>query len=52
MKPLEVESLDLVDLVGAFEEEFGVEIQDKDIKGLQTVDDIVKYIEAHQEEDA
>lgn len=46
---LELESLDLVDLVAAFEEEFGVEIQDKDIKSLQTVGDIVKYIEKNKE---
>lgn len=52
VEDLDVESLDLVDLVGAFEEKFGVEIQDKDIKGLQTVDDIVKYIESHQKDDA
>lgn len=52
VEDLDVESLDLVDLVGAFEEEFGVVIQDKDIKGLQTVGDIVEYIEKHQEKDA
>ena len=52
VEDLDVESLDLVDLVGAFEEEFGVVIQYKDIKGLQTVGDIVKYIEDHQEKDA
>ena len=45
---LELESLDLVDLVGAFEEEFGVEIADKDIKNLQTVGDIIKYAEEHE----
>lgn len=48
VKDLEVESLDLVDLVGAFEEEFGVEIADKDIKNLQTVGDIIKYTEEHE----
>ena len=48
VKDLEVESLDLVDLVGAFEEEFGVEIADKDIKDIQTVADIVEYIEDHE----
>lgn len=48
LKDLEVESLDLVDLVGAFEEEFGVEIADKDIKNLQTVGDIIKYAEEHE----
>ena len=52
VEDLDVESLDLVDLVGAFEEEFGVEIQDKDIKSLQTVGDIIEYIEKHHEQDA
>ena len=48
VQDLDVESLDLVDLVAAFEEEFGVEIEDKDIKNLQTVGDIVKYIEKRE----
>ena len=48
VKDLEVESLDLVDLVAAFEEQFGIEIPDKDIKNLQTVGDIVKYAEKHK----
>lgn len=52
VEDLDVESLDLVDLVGAFEEEFGVVIQDKDIKNLQTIGDIVNYIEERQEKDA
>ena len=41
---LDVESLDLVDLVVAFEEKYEVKILDKDIKNLQTVKDIVDYI--------
>ena len=44
---LGVESLDLVDLVAAFEEKYEFEIPDKDIKNLQTVGDIIKYIEEH-----
>lgn len=52
VEDLDVESLDLVDLVGAFEEEFGVVIQDKDIKNLQTIGDIANYIEERQEKDA
>lgn len=52
VEDLDVESLDLVDLVGAFEEEFGVVIQDKDIKNLRTIGDIVNYIEERQEKDA
>ena len=41
-----MESLDLVDLVAAFEEKYNIEILDKDIKNLQTVNDIIKYIES------
>lgn len=42
---LELESLDVVDLVVAFEKEFSIKIDDKDIKQFQTVEDIVKYLE-------
>ena len=49
VKDLELESLDLVDLVAAFEDEFKVEILDKDIKNLQTVEDIVNYIESRND---
>ena len=42
---LELESLDLVDLIAAFENKYNIEILDKDIKTLQTVGDIIKYIE-------
>ncbi len=45
VKDLEV---DLVDLVAAFEDEFGIEIADKDIKNIQTVGDIIKYAEEHK----
>ncbi len=45
VKDLDVESLDLVDLVAAFEDKYDIEILDKDIKNLQTVGDIIKYIE-------
>lgn len=47
VRDLDVESLDLVDLVSAFEKEFDVEIADKDIKDIQTVGDVVEYIEKH-----
>lgn len=42
---LDVESLDLVDLIAAFEKKYNFEIPDKDIKNLQTVGDIINYIE-------
>ena len=44
---LDIESLDLVSLVVAFEEKYNLEIPDQDIKNLQTVEDIIKYIESH-----
>jgi acyl carrier protein len=46
---LGMESLDLVDLVVAFEEKYKVTIDDKDVKKLQTVKDIVTYIENKKE---
>ena len=39
------DSLDIVELVMAFEEEFGVEVPDEDAEKLQTVGDVIKYIE-------
>jgi len=44
---LELESLDVVDLIVAFEKEFNLEIQDQDIKGFQTVGDIANYLKSH-----
>jgi len=41
---LGADSLDTVELVMAFEEEFGVEVPDEDAEKLQTVADVVKYI--------
>lgn len=45
---LGIESIDLVDLVTAFEDKYNFEIPDNELKNLQTVGDIVKYIENHQ----
>lgn len=42
---LGADSLDLVELVMAFEEEFGIEVPDADAEGLFTVGDVVRYIE-------
>ncbi len=47
LKDLEIESLDLVDLIAAFETEYNFEIPDKDIKELLTIGDIISYIEKH-----
>jgi len=42
---LEADSLDLVELIMAFEDKFGSEISDEDAQKISTVGDVVKYIE-------
>ncbi len=44
---LEADSLDLVELIMAFEEEFGGEISDEEAQQITTVGDAVRYLEAH-----
>ena len=43
---LEADSLDLFELVTAFEEEFGVEIPSEDLADIKTVGDIMDYMKA------
>lgn len=43
---LEADSLDLVELIMAFEEEFGGEITDEDAQKILTVGDAVTYLDA------
>ena len=45
IEDLGADSLDTVELVMAFEEEFSVEVPDEDAEKLKTVGDVVKYIE-------
>jgi acyl carrier protein len=45
IEDLGADSLDTVELVMAFEEEFNVEVPDEEAEKLQTVGDVVKYIE-------
>jgi acyl carrier protein len=45
VEDLGADSLDTVELVMAFEEEFGIEIPDEDAEQLQTVGDAVKYLQ-------
>jgi len=42
---LKADSLDLVELIMAFEEEFGGEIPDEDAQGILSVRDAVQYLE-------
>ncbi len=46
---LGADSLDTVELVMAFEEEFGVEIPDEAAEKIATVKDAVEYIKEHAE---
>lgn len=47
IEDLGADSLDTVELVMAFEEEFGIEVPDEDAEKLQSVSDVVTYIEAN-----
>lgn len=44
---LEADSLDLVELIMAFEDKFGGEISDEDAQSITTVAEAVKYIDTH-----
>ncbi|MCJ7806400.1 MAG: acyl carrier protein [Clostridia bacterium] len=43
---IDADSLDIVELVMALEEEFDLEISDQEIENIKTVGDIVRYIES------
>ena len=45
---LGADSLDIVELIMALEEEFDLEIPDKEAEKIATVGDAVEYIKAHQ----
>ncbi len=44
---LGADSLDIVELVMAFEEAFEIEIPDEEAEKIQTVKDAIDYIQAH-----
>jgi acyl carrier protein len=46
---LGADSLDLVELVMAMEERFGMEIGDEDAEKMRTVQDVIDYVKAHSE---
>jgi acyl carrier protein len=42
---LNADSLELAELTSAIEEEFDIEIEDEDARRLQTVQDVIEYLE-------
>ncbi|MBO5201930.1 MAG: acyl carrier protein [Lentisphaeria bacterium] len=50
IEDLNADSLDIVELIMALEEEFSAEIPDEEAEKLKTVGDAIKYIESKQGE--
>jgi len=50
IEDLGADSLDLVELVMRFEEEFGIEIPDEDAEKIQAVRDAFNYVEQHKKD--
>ena len=48
IEDLGADSLDLVELVMALEEEYDTEISDEDAEKIQTVGDAIEYIKSHK----
>ncbi|MBO7195901.1 MAG: acyl carrier protein [Clostridia bacterium] len=44
---LGINSLELAELVFECEEQFGIEIEDEDLRNFTTVGDVVRYLEAN-----
>jgi acyl carrier protein len=50
IEDLGADSLELVELVMRFEEEFGIEIPDEDAEKIQSVRDAYSYVEQHKKD--
>jgi acyl carrier protein len=49
VEDLGADSLDTVELVMAFEEEFGIDIPDEDAEQMRTVGDAIQYLRKHSD---
>ncbi|MFT4176861.1 MAG: acyl carrier protein [Luteolibacter sp.] len=48
VEDLGADSLDTVELVMAFEEEFDIEVPDEEAEKLQSVGDVISFVTSHQ----
>ncbi|RMG39552.1 MAG: acyl carrier protein [Candidatus Dadabacteria bacterium] len=48
IEDLGADSLDIVELIMALEEEYDVEIPDEDAEKIQTVQDVITYVQSRQ----
>jgi len=48
IEDLGADSLDIVELVMALEEEYEMEISDEDAENIKLVQDVIEYIESHR----
>ena len=48
MKDLSADSLDAVEIIMAIEDEYGIEIPDEEAEKMQTVGDLVRYVEENK----
>lgn len=48
IEDLGADSLDIVELIMALEEEYDIEIPDEDAEKIQSVKDVVSYVQSHQ----
>jgi len=47
---LGVDSLDLLELVMAFEEEYNIELDPEELEGIQTVGDVIDFIKKYTDQ--
>ncbi|ACD23749.1 acyl carrier protein [Clostridium botulinum] len=50
VEDLNADSLDIVELIMALEDELDMEIPDEDVENFKTVGDVVNYVKAHYDE--
>ena len=48
MKDLSADSLDAVEIIMAIEDEYGIEIPDEEAETIQTVADLVRFVEENK----